>query len=327
MHSIFLSLCFNIAWTDFREQAGGQIGKFLTEELLKAGSHKITAISRVDSTSTVPAGVEIKRVDYADQSSLVEALQGQDALVITLGVGAPPEQQTKLIEAAAEANVPWVLPNEWGVDASDPSISKDFPFPVGKAQYHKQIEELGKSSWIGIVCGFWYEYSLSHGPDTYGFDFKNKTVTFYDDGNTRINTTTFRQCGRSLARLLALKVLPDDANDKSPSLAQYRNKKIYISSFNISQRDILDSVLRVTGTTLNDWKIEHEPSTTRYQAGLEAVQKGDFSGFVKLLYARIFYQDGTGNFEEHKGLQNDVLVLPKEDLDEYTRIVVEKVQK
>lgn len=270
--------------------------------------------------------MEIKRIDYADQASLVEALQGQDALVITMGVGAPREQQGKLIEAAAVANVPWVLPNEWGADISDPSLSKDIPFGELKAQYHGQIEQLGKSSWVGVVCGFWYEYSLSYGPHTYGFDFKNKAVTFFDDGNTHINTSTFRQCGRSVARLLALKVLPDDATDRSPCLAHYRNRKIYISSFNVSQRDILNSILRVTGTTLNNWKIEHEPSTSRYKAGMETVQKGDRVGFIKLLYARIFYQDGSGEFEVSKGLQNDVLGLPKEDLDENTRIAVEMVQ-
>lgn len=270
--------------------------------------------------------METKRIDYADQASLVAALQGQDALVITLGVQAPPEQQRKLIEAAAVANVPWVLPNEWGVDVSDPGLSKDIPFGELKAQYHKQIEQLGKSSWIGVVCGFWYEYSLSYGPHSFGFDFKNKTVTFFDDGNTHINTTTFRQCGRSVARLLALKVLPDDATDRSPCLAHYRNRKIYISSFNVSQRDILNSVMRVTGTTLSDWKIEHEPSTSRYKAGMEAVQKGDLLGYVKLLYARIFYQDGNGEFEVSKGLQNDVLGLPEEALDECTGIALEMVQ-
>ena len=306
---------------------GGQVGKFITEELLKAGKHKITAITRVDSPSTVPAGVEIKRIDYANQASIVEALQGQEALVITMGARAPPEQQTKLIEAAAVANVPWVLPNEWGYDISDPGLCKDIS-PIGEkhAQYREQIEQLGKSSWIGVTCGFWYEYSLSYGPHTYGFDFKNSTVTFFDDGNTHINTSTFKQCGRSVAKLLALKILPDDANDRSPYLAHYRNRFIYISSFNVSQRDILNSVMRVTGTTLNDWKIEHEPSTSRYKAGVEAFQKGDFLGFARLMYSRVFYQDGSGDFEASKGLQNDVLGLPKEDLDEHTKIAVQMAQ-
>ena len=306
---------------------GGQIGKFITEELLKAGKHKITAITRVDSTNTVPDGVDIKRIDYADQTSIVEALQGQDALVITMGARAPPEQQRKLIEAAAAANVPWVLPNEWGSDITDAGLSKDIPLVGMKAQYREQIEQLGKSSWIAVTCGFWYEYSLSFGPHTYGFDFKNNTVTFFDDGNTHINTSTLQQCGRGVAKLLALKVLPDNANDSSPCLAQYRNGSVYISSFNISQRDILNSVLRVTGKTLNDWKIEHEPSTSRYKAGVEAFQKGDIVGFIKLLYSRHFYQDGSGDYEASKGLHNDILGLPKEDLDEHTKIAVETAQK
>lgn len=305
---------------------GGQVGKFITEELLKTGKHKITAITRLDSTNAVPAGVEIKRVDYADQASLIEALQGQDALIITMGARAPPEQQRKLIEAAAVANVPWVLPNEWGSDISDPGLGKDLPLIQMKAQYREQIEQLGKSSWVSITCGFWYEFSLSYGPHTFGFDFKNSTVTFFDDGNTHINTSTLQQCGRAVAKLLALKVLPENANDKSPCLAHYRNGSVYISSFKVSQRDILDSVMRVTGTTLNDWKIEQEPSTSRYKARVEAFQKGDFAGFTKALYSKVFYQDGSGDYEVSKGLQNDILGLPKEDLDEHTRIAVQTAQ-
>ena len=245
-----------------------------------------------------------------------------------MGARAPPEQQTKLIEAAAVANVPWVLPNAWGIDIADPELSKDL-FPIGEkhAQYRNQIEQLGRSSWISVICGFWYEYSLSYGPHTYGFDFKNSTVTLFDDGNTHINTTTFKQCGRSVAKLLALKVLPDNANDRSPCLAHYRNRSICISSFNVSQRDILNSVMRVTGTTPDDWKIEHESSTSRYKAGMEAFRKGgDFVEFVKVLYSRVFYQDGKGNFEASKGLQNDVLGLPKEDLDEHTKIALQMAQ-
>ncbi|CAF3802094.1 unnamed protein product [Adineta steineri] len=93
---------------------GGQVGKFIVDELLKIGKHKITAITREDSTSKMPPGVEVKKVNYDDPSSLVEALKGQEVLIITMAVTAPKEQQTKLIEAAAAANVPWVLPNEYG---------------------------------------------------------------------------------------------------------------------------------------------------------------------------------------------------------------------
>ena len=240
-----------------------------------------------------------------------------------MGTRAPPEQQTKLIEAAAAANVAWVLPNEWGYDITDPGLCKDIPIGEKHAQYRAHIENLGKSSWIGVTCGFWYEFSLSYGPSAFGFDLNDRTVTFVDDGNTHINTSTWIQCGRGVANLLALKVLPDDKDDQSPCLAHYRNNFIYVSSFNVSQRDMLDSVMRVTGTKLDDWKIEHEPSTSRYKNGVEAMQKGDLTGYIKLMYTRVFYQDGSGEFEVTRGLQNGVLGLPKENLDECTKIAVE----
>ena len=81
----------------------------MTEALLKTGKHTVTAITRFDSQSKLPEGVTIHKVDYEKPDSLVEALRGQDALVITLS-GQSPIQQTeeKLIRAAAEAGVPWM---------------------------------------------------------------------------------------------------------------------------------------------------------------------------------------------------------------------------
>ena len=56
----------------------------------------------------------------------------------------------------------------------------------------KLIEEIGKSSYIGLVTGFWYEYSLAI-PPNYGFNFANHTVTFFDEGETKISTSTWPQ--------------------------------------------------------------------------------------------------------------------------------------
>ncbi len=295
--------------------------------MIKTGRHKVTAITRADSTSKVPAGVEVKKVRYDDYDSLVEALQGQEVLIITMAVTAPSEQQTKLIEAAAAANVPWVLPNEWGPDGTNVQLGRDILLGEKQNKYRAHIEQLGKSSWIGIACSFWYEFSLSSGVETYGFDLKNRTVTFIDDGDTRINTSTWPQCGRGIAGLLGLKVLPDDENDQSPHLAQFRNKFVYVSSFLISQRDMLDSVMRVTGTKLGEWKITHESSKKRYESGMAELQKGNRLGFARLLYTRVFYPDGSGDFETSKGLQNNILGLPKEDIDEYTKVALQMAEE
>ena len=296
------------------------MGKHITEELLRAGKHKVTAITRADSTNRIPAGVDVKKVSYDDHGSLVEALQGQDALIITMNARAPPEQQAQLIEAAAAAKVPWVLPNEYGYDTLHPGLHEDIPLGKAHAAYREQIEKLGVSSYVGVTCGFWYEYSLSASPACYGFDLKDRSVTFFDDGNTRINTSTLPQCGRAVANLLGLKILPEDEGDRSACLSRFKNKFVYVSSFRVSQRDMLDSVMRVTDTELDDWKITHEASVDRYRAGCEELKKGNFIGFPQLMYTRVFYQDGSGDFEASRGLQNEVLGLPKDDLDEYTKI-------
>ena len=289
---------------------------------MKTGKHQVTAITRADSTTKIPEGVAVKKVNYDDQDSLVQALQGQDALLITMGVTAPPEQETKLIDAAAKANVRWILPNEWGADGSNEQLGKDNMLGPRKAEGRKHIESLGQS-WIGIACNFWYEYSLGSGSNTFGFSFKDRTVTFIDDGNTQINTSTWPQCGRAVAALLSLKLLPEDENDKSPCVAQFRNKYCFISSFLVSQKDMFESVLRVTGTSADDWTISYEEHEKRYKSGVELLQQGQRAGFARLLYTRMFYPNGDGNYEASKGLDNELLGLPKEDLDEQTKIGIE----
>lgn len=304
------------------------MGKYVVEELLKTGKHEVTAISREDSTNEFPAGVRVVKVNYDDQDSLVKGLQGQEVLIITMSVTAPPDQSGKLVEAAAEANVRWIIPNEWGLSATDEQLGKDVFLGISQGKIRDLIKEKGKSSYIGIACGFWYEYSLAMSPITYGFDFKNKRVMFYDDGNANINTSTWPQCGRAVAKLLSLKILPEDENDKSPTLSQLRNNSCLISSFNISQKDMFDSVLRVTGDKASEWTTTNVSSRDRYKEGLEEFQQGKrMPGFPKLLYSRVFYPDGTGNFEARYTLHNDLLGLPKEDLDEFTKVAVEKARK
>jgi len=193
------------------------------------------------------------------------------------------------------------------------------------AKHRKHVEDLGVSSWIALSCMFWYEFSLAVAPSAYGFDIRNKKVTFFDDGKTKVNTSTWAQCGRAVAKLFTLPVLPQDENDKSLCIDHWRNKPVYISSFMVSQRDMLDSLLRVTGDKESDWTIESQPAQERWKEGVDLMESGkDFMrGFQTRMYARIFYKDGTGDISDK--LDNDRLELPEENLDEATKRAVEMV--
>eukprot|EP01117_Protostelium_nocturnum_P006540 TRINITY_DN2356_c0_g1_i1.p1 TRINITY_DN2356_c0_g1~~TRINITY_DN2356_c0_g1_i1.p1 ORF type:complete len:341 (+),score=77.46 TRINITY_DN2356_c0_g1_i1:85-1107(+) len=305
--------------------ATGQVGKFILESLLKSNvKHQITVLTREETNHSFPEGVQVKKVNYDDKSSIVSALQGQEAVVLTLAVTVPKDLSFRIIEAAAEANVSWILPNEWGYffDESNLDFAKESFLGETLLQNRALVEKLGKSSWIALCCGFWYEYSLSVSKDSYGFDLRNKSVTFYDDGNTRMSTSTWQQTGLAVAKVLGLKILPENENDKTPSLVDYRNKPVCIQSFNISQKDMFESILRVTGDQEKDWTITYEPVKDRYTNAVQALMGGNSAAFIKLLYSRSFYP-GSGNFEGKRNVENDNLGLPKEDLDERTKIAVE----
>ena len=308
--------------------AGGRSGKFIAQALVDGGKHKVTAITRPDSTNEMLSGLhEIKHVNYDSRFSVVEALRGQDVLIITMAVTAPPESQTRLIDAAVEAGVKWIMPNEWGGDHTNGDAAKDTMIGerlIGIREYIKKVVA-GKTHLIGMCCGFWYEFSLAGTEIRFGFDFDKKEVTFYDEGETRMNTSTWAQVGRGVASLLSLKVLPEDENDKGPYLSQYNDGTVYISSFFVNQKDMFESVLRVTGDTKEDWKISYEDVKKRYARGVSMMKEGNLAGFGMLLYARMFYKDGVGDWRAR--LDNDVLGLPNEDLDEATKVAIKMARE
>jgi hypothetical protein len=152
----------------------------------------VTAITREGSTSAIPKDVQaVKTINYESRSTIVDALRGQDVLVITLGGFASADVQGKLVEAAIQVGVRFILPNEWSPDTGNTSLVKDVgPFASKPLiREHIATRALGKTQYIALTTGFWYEWSLAIAP-AYGFDFARKSVTFFDDGNTLIDTST-----------------------------------------------------------------------------------------------------------------------------------------
>jgi hypothetical protein len=239
-----------------------------------------------------------------DHDALVAALRGQDALLITLSVLAPEGTQLKLIRAAAEAGVPWVLPNDWGCDTANSEVVNDIPGISKTPQGRKDIAATGVSSYLSVTTGFWYEWSLAI-PPSYG--------------------STWPQVGRAVAALLSLPIKPE-GDDTERCLEHFRNKIVYVNSFNASQKDMLDSVLRVTGDKLEDWTIQKEPARERYATAAKALQGGDRMAYVRMMYTRVFFDDGNGNFEAREGTANKILGLSEESIDEATTRSIERAE-
>jgi NmrA-like family len=301
-------------------QAGGQIGGYLVQNLLKNPKQTITALTRKDSPSKIPDGVKTAVIDYDDESTIVAALKGQDCLIISLSITAAPDTHAKLCKAAATAGVAWVMPNEWGVNVSD-TVATETVVLAGKAKERQYIESLG-ISWVGLSCGFWYEYSLAGSVNRYGFDLRNREAVFFDDGTVHLCTSTFEQVGRAVAAVMALKILPDNEADKDAMcLDRFRSNHVHVSSFRVSQRDMFASLLRVTGTKESDWKISSEPAKERWEAAKRAFQAGDRMALARVLYTRMFMKDAPSDFEDR--LENKALGLPEEDLDKSTAVTVQ----
>ncbi|KAH7128973.1 CipA protein [Dactylonectria macrodidyma] len=299
--------------------ASGSTGKFFTKHLLQTGKHTVTALSRAGSNNVYPDGTKVVQVDYNDEDSLVSALQGQDFLVITLAITAPEEVHRKLVTAAATAGVPYVMPNAHSINFWDSeSFRNDLPVGALVLNRIQEVKDAGLKC-ISLMIGFWYEHSLAMGEGGFGIDIGKRTVVLFDDGKKAVNTSTWPLCGRALAALASLKKLPDDESDESVTLAHFQDRPAFVSSFKVSQNDILESIKRVTGTTDVDWSISHELTAERYSEGGKELQEGNPGGFYKQMYARVFYPSGDADYEP----DNQLLGLLDDDLDEATRAGIE----
>ncbi|KAI4163878.1 MAG: hypothetical protein LQ342_002375 [Letrouitia transgressa] len=304
--------------------AGGTVGSYLVSALLKSGKHTVTALSRKDSSNKLPDGVYVAPVNYSDESTIVEALKGQEFFIITVSPTAPRDTHSKLVQAAAKAGVPYIMPNSYAGDIEQVQLGVDTLLgPVAKAN-REEIEKLGMQ-WIAVCCGFWYDYSLAGGEARFGFDFDKHTLTIYDDGQTKNSVSTLAQVGRAVAKVLSFPLFPQDENDKSLTISSWLNKAISLKSFIVNQNEIFESVKRVTGTADTDWTITHENTKQRYEEGMALVKKGNMSGFGKLLYSRAFYPEDPSNCAAKA--QNELLSLPEEKLDDATKDGIELVKE
>lgn len=289
--------------------ATGNIGKAITEGLLAAG-HQVTVITRPDSTAALPSTATVHRADYIDEASLADMLKGQEVLITALSFFAY-EAQRPLFRAAAKAGVPWIVPCEFGSDPHAP-LNEHINLMNAKATYRALVEDLGTSSWLGVVNNPWFDYMM-RAPGGLGVDLRTRTATLYDGhGGAKAVLTTMRRVGQSLAAVLAL---------PEPELAQYRNGWVFFGSFRATQRDIWESAMRATGTAEGDWAVETPSSAEVIKQCKEAMASG--ARMVPALLVALTFAEGMGGDYQDKVVDYKRLGLePDESLDEAVKELV-----
>lgn len=272
----------------------------LLDALLKESSFKVTVLSRQDSKSTFPSGVQVIYADYDSQDSLSEAFEGQD-VVISLVASSVLKSQTKLIDAAIAAGVQRFIPSEFGSDTVDPrnraivNLSND-KYEVTK--YLKSNE--GKISWTSIITGPFFDWCLRVG--FHGIDFQNKTATLYDNGTARFSATNLHTVALAVIKSL-----------EKPDLT--KNQYVYIAGFQTTQKELLAIAEKITG---EKWTVKDVPAQELIESGNAKIQQGDYSGILSLLISATFGKDEVGYFEPAK-VWNEKLGLPKDDLESAIR--------
>ncbi|KAF4462099.1 isoflavone reductase family [Fusarium albosuccineum] len=283
--------------------AGGNLGVPVLNAFLDS-SYKVSVLSRKESTSTFPDGVPVFKADYNDLSSVKAAMEGQDVVICIVSGIAAGDQQV-FIDAAVSAGVQRFFPSEFGPYPLEPGFAElnpwVLPHKISTVEYLRSKES--QMSWTSLVTGGFFDWAMKVG--FFKFDLATKTVTLIDDGTSVFTATTLSTVGKALIACLN-------------HAEETKNQYVLISSFNVSQRDILEVVERVDSQR---WNVEHVTSDWIIARGRSRLAAGDFAGIKDLTRGGAFGKPAMGDLRPH-GLWNDKLGLPKEDLEQAVRDVL-----
>lgn len=142
-----------------------------------------------------------------------------------------------------------------------------------------------------------------------GFDLATKKAKIWDNGEVVFSATNQDDFGRAVVSILQHPV-------------ETANKYLFVETVAVSQMDILKSL---EAATSQKWEVEHAKTVEMVTAGKQLVAAGDFTGNFLLVQASV-WGDCPGlrqDFSVHESLANSVLGLPRGDLDEIVKRVLD----
>ncbi|KAK3673975.1 hypothetical protein LTR78_006177 [Recurvomyces mirabilis] len=245
----------------------GRIGLPIVLELHKTG-YQVTVLTRDTAhLMKIPSDIDIKQVDYDSDSSLTEALKGQDALISTVAMSAI-SNQPRMIDAAIAAEVKVFVPAEYTVNSRD-ALAQAQPMMssvVGIQKYLATKED--QITWFVINCGALLEFVFDH---PVLLDFDNRKATLWDGGEGAISLSNFGLLARAVTAVL-----------KSPT--RVHNHRLMVHGGTITQNRALEIAKEYSA---QPWTAEHADSQAAYSASMKSLSDGSASTLEQLMGAML----------------------------------------
>lgn len=121
--------------------------------LHEANVFQLTVLTRSSQLESLPVGVNVIQTSYAEPE-LVEILEGQDAVISTVGATGFSDQKA-LIDAAIKAGVKRFIPSELSTNTLSAAVRELVPvFEAKKAILDYLIEKESTGlTWTGLAGG------------------------------------------------------------------------------------------------------------------------------------------------------------------------------
>ena len=269
---------------------------------------QITVLTRQQKAGQYDSSVKVLEVDYTSVESLAAALKGIDAVVSTVGYAAIGDQHI-MIDAAIAAGVKHFIPSDYGVCTTSPKV-EGIPYYAPLTKTRKYLEEKAKSThltWTILACGAFLEFVVA-GPIL--LDFTNHKANLYDEGDSRVSSTSFLNVGKAIAA--SLKHLDDT-----------KNRVIHTSELILTQNMVL-SIAKELKPEIK-WEITKVSTKAMLKSSLEQIAAGDSSHSVimKGLLATVLGGEEYGS--AYEVTDNELLGIKELTREELKQLVAKRL--
>jgi uncharacterized protein YbjT (DUF2867 family) len=127
----------------------GNVAQEVIDAIIARGTYDVIVLSRSDAPSGLSKSLQWRKVDYDNQESVINALQGVETLlsfVMSVDLATAVGLQKTLVHAAIKAGVRRFAPSEWATK-SDSGVSHY----LYKDEVRKYLEEINSENKLNIA--------------------------------------------------------------------------------------------------------------------------------------------------------------------------------